>query len=500
MHEFCRRGSKNLGSGQIQMKPRVILLVLESVMILGIVLFEFFHHLHIRSLIPYPAINSLRNDLQKNADQLAKPVVNAVVLSADRPSTASVWESEFELVIRSNLKKTEAVKDACCRRDNAICQAALESFSSAHSTDLTFWLLVDTSCTSGLIQFDQVAFASSWPSKGVPGWEDVGMGTGSGPLSDGAPLTVIRLLVAESMEKSPLRIRWEPTEVMDNHLGTFTKRLSAVTNFVIDTNTVHSVSVGALMDAMSISDPYERSRLLNNEISGWPSTKHLLEFGTYAMPPLKNIAVAIVSDAESRKGVLEVSDWGVVNVVKKSDICQESSSSNTCKVTSKGTDILSSTFVSAVRHWLGLPSESSSKYGIYVSELIRVSLTLRRSYLNSIIESLDKQVNVLTTLSQLRVEPEVSDMMISAVENGVDAVSKSSNISLSTESARRGAELALHALSHESVVGPWSFSFEFLFALYGPVSLPILIPIIGAVVSYIAKKRGDSRREKKKED
>ena len=482
------------------MKPRVILLVLESVMILGIVLFELIHHLHIRAHFPYSGIDGLRNDLQKSAGQLAKPVVNAVFFNEDRPSSESVWQSDFVIVMIWNLKETEAVRDACCKGDNAVCQTALESFSSAHSVDLMFWLLVDTSCASGLIQLDQVAFASSWPSKGVTDWEDVGLGTGSGPLSDGAPLTVIRLLVAESMEKNPLRIRWEPTEVVGKHLATFTKRLGAVTNFFIDTNTVHSVSVGGPMEAMGISDPYERSRILNNGISGWPSTKHLLEFGTYAMPPLKNIAVAIVSDAESRTGLLEVPDWGIVNVVKKSDICHESSPRKICKVTSNGTDIISATFVSVVRHWLGLASETTSKYGISVSELIRVSLTLRRSYLNSIIASLDKQLNVLSTLSQLRVEPEVSDMMIAAVQKGVDAVSQSKNISLSTESARRGAELALQALSHESVVGPWSLSFEFLFALYGPFSLPILIPIIGAVVSFIAKKRGDSRREKKNED
>ncbi len=391
------------------------------------------------------------------------------------------------------------VRDVCCS-DAAGCDLALEQLHQKLENDSGFLIIHDSSCgeTTGLRIADNIAFTTRNIEPVIKVWEGVQRAEFSGPMSLDRGLVVVRLLMINSAGDSstPARIVWTHVQTIERQVRVVLAELSPIVEVILDTQTVYSGDIYQLLKTLDGSvDEYEASRLINSEVEVWSGTSHLLEFGAYAMPPLDNIAIFPSKDGV---GLYDVSDWGVLSVVDPDDLfkCGDS----VCELSEEGAKAISNIFISLVRKWLGLAPEKclgcfSNDTRIFsTTEKIHLMNARRKFYIDSAATDLRKQQKVLSSLPRLAFPAQVADMM----DEVVQLVSKSrseKNLTEGVRLAKVAATLAGEALRHESVVAPSSFSLEYLFALYAPAGLPIIFPVISALIS-LWKARRNRKSEK----
>ena len=467
---------------------------MQIVWILTITIFEAAYLYNRRSPFPKDELQFL-SEIYLNQIQTMKPVLNLVNFDGDFTNSYGFLIREHQ----SNFGGDPTIIDLrnkCCEGDATSCIKQLNSLSQRKSDELEYWLILDRECKDlGLIVSDQVAFAPSVPTQLLDQWSGTFLKDSTGPFVDSRPAAIVRLLLVDALEEASYkRIDWSPESLVPARLSGFLSELSKILDLTVDTNTVYSASASQLKQAFSNPDPYETSRILNKELSAWPATPHLMETGSYALPPISNIALAIVDDL-GESNIFEVPEWGVINATPLSQTLE--CTRDTCYLSVSGESLFVSTVVSALRKWLGLSptdclsgDDSCYSIGISVSEKIVLADRFRKSYIERIIENNLKQETVLSNLPSLVFNEQVSKMTLVSINQAVLSINSNST-ETSTEAAKLGALLSDEALSHETIIAPSHFFLEFMFALYGPIGLPIAVPVIGIIIQEIRRRRKD---------
>ena len=478
------------------MKPRIKILLWLTTSLLSFVAFESLYQYHWRARVPHAELNLLRELADTQHTSVGKPSLTVInfgkFVGDDVPG--------FRTTVRfppatDEFRAMQHVRDICCAGIRGDCSDAVASLSRSMSGDLSFSLLFDAACGSTLnVAHDHVGFASSVSADFLTQWASIKPNAFSGLFAKPAPLSILRFLLVESMGDNGARIAWSPESVVDPILAGMFAKLSPSMEVVVDTNTVYSANGDVIVDAVTNADPYERSRIINAELAEWAAPPHLLEFGVYSMPPLKTIAVvAVPPTGEVQSGTFDITDWVTLNVVPSDAVfnCTES----VCNVTFTGGSLLQSTLVSVVRSWLGLPSESClgddscRDTGLSTTEAIHLNAMMVKVNTQTIIDNTQKQINVLSSLGRLRFEQEVSDLTLEAVQLGIACI-RADSLDDAAALCKLGAAKSAEALHHESIVAPPHFSNEFFFALYGPIGLPILVPVLSGLLGEYRRRRG----------
>ena len=396
---------------------------------------------------------------------LALPIVRIVreseehalpVLSGFRIIPVSSSDNQIEL---------SGVGSACCLNYSmSDCNRALEIFSQRVAGDGDFHLLHHKACGETMHRYDQVMVSGSMSDAIVLPWRRQESLQFSGPFQHGHPLVVLRLLLVECLEESR-RVFWDSPSIWENYLSGFFAKLEPTFEVVFDSSAVHNGRCEKVFNLPGAESAYERSRLLNEELSVWVGAPHQMLVGTYSMPPLGHLAVAL-EDSSDHSGTFEIEDWGTVTAVGKAGVVE-----------------VASLVVNVVRRWLGLGDcgDEFCRSGISNTELIHLANRASCEFQAKTARNLRTLSSVLSALPRLPFnqgelwEETVHKLRI-ARETG------------SLHSARLGALQSWELLNDESMVAAPHFSLEFTFALYAPLFLPVSLPVLMALVRQ--KKKG----------
>jgi hypothetical protein len=195
-------------------------------------------------------------------------------------------------------------------------------------------------------------------------------------------------------------------------------------------------------------------------------------------------------DEKTEPGIFQVTEWGVLNFVHLNELfdCKDQS---VCVLTESGAQKIRDFTISLIRSWFGLSPKhcfGDCEVGLSMTELVHLAVRQRDLHVSNTIRDLDKQVSVLETIPRLRVTREVSERMAEAVTKASEAVTTHS-VFEGVIAAKQAAAAAAEALHHESVKAPSRFSIEYIFALYAPVGLPVVFPLLSALLAHIKRQR-----------
>jgi hypothetical protein len=410
-----------------------------------------------------------------------------VIYLTDPPQEASNWPTVSasavdEVFPRITPEAVEELSRECCVVGSKSCIGLLGRLSVRMGDNQNLWVLYDSKCAQeSLVVADNVGFTGKSIAGVIDNWRSNKIDVFSGPFKSDKGIGVIRFMLIESTTNGN-RLNWNPEETFKG-LRTFLVDLSPALEVIFDTQTVYSGEGDRLVENIkTVSDPYELSRLVNEEIEMWKGSPHLLEFGAYNMPPLTHVAL-VVGDADN--GIYDIGEWGVVNFKQLSNLF--ACTNKSCTLSATGQEYMNNFVISLIRKWLGLSTGASNGPALSRVEKILLSQARKRKYLDSMAEDIRKQDRVLSALPRLAFPQTVADMIHESIEYAKESAS-TSNLTEGVIRAKLAATLAGEALHHESVMAAPSFSLEYLFALYAPIGLPLVFPVVMALIAHLKKK------------
>ena len=274
------------------MKTKSGILIWLSSCIFFAVLFELALQYNWRSSFDFDLIRAFESSIDlRTSDDFVR-----VVYLSDPPShheLSNHWTvtSLAGVSPASLASPLQQIGRVCCSESPVACEKSLESFADISSGDFKLWIIYDNSCTNSFdVVFDNIVFSSNPNPKFLKQWDSSEISAPSGPFKSDRGLAVVRFLLIDA---TGMRLKYEPSTTFAAVRRFFT-RLSTIVEVVFDSQTVYSGEGERLYRTIQeTSDPYELSRLVNEEIETWTGPPHLLEFGAYAMPPIGYIALRI---------------------------------------------------------------------------------------------------------------------------------------------------------------------------------------------------------------
>lgn len=462
------------------MKDRRRILFWLSAWVVLVSFLEFVYQYNFRSYIPQSELEEFSHDMKASSFGLPLLYVHSNFISAFERDPFHVKAVSRKVIELTDLD-ISGLHDSCCSNDEGDCVSRLVDFSSKHNSSFKFWFFHDPSC-SGTFVHDNVGFSGFSDPTFLIEWGKLAPLKLSGVFDSGAaPISFVRLLLVQST-KGNNRIEWDSADLLS--VETVLDSISGSTEIGLETQLLYSGDDRAISEALEMPDAYEKSRILNQELAVWKGSGHLLEFGAYSMPPLSHIAVYLSSDL--KEGVYDVTDFGKLVIRNPSNVLTCFYDGGKCSVNS---DLLADIAISVIRSWLGLAWDSCKACTSVFSnsERIAISGSFRKRHLEGIESSIRKKLNILSGLPRLKFGKAVSDLMLGALNNGRESL-REENLRIAVERAKIGSAKAAEALSHESVSSLPYFSWEFRLALYGPLLLPVCVPLVAAWISIIRKQ------------
>lgn len=465
-------------------------------------LFEVFWNFNFRSDTPKIELGHFRSMVAGGEDRRFLPQLNVIHFeeSSDAMTAVSLKLNKVShLDMTAGMDSVVVCRQRCCEGDVNGCQEALTNLSKSLEETMEFWIIIDPRCPKIRSEFlDQVGYVSRWSEKSLDRWDASNVGPSSGPFATDRGLGVVRMLMIESLQNpsSNKRILWDPEKTLGTSVSSYISSLSPYVEIQMDSQTVYSNNATGLLGLLDGStDQYDTSRILNEELDIWNGPGHLLEFGAYSMPPLWNIATILTNESE---GLFNATEWGVLNFVRIETLFN-CSSADYCQLTESGSRRIQNTFISVIRYWLGLPTDKclgDCKEGSALSTTERILLgyTRRDELIQRMLDDSQRQINVLEALPRLRFPAEVSQMMHEAVATGIRALNED-NIVESVRLMKKASALSAEVLHHEAVTAPPSFAIEYIFALYGPIGLPVAFPVMAGLIEFWRSYRKNMREK-----
>lgn len=210
-----------------------------------------------------------------------------------------------------------------------------------------------------------------------------------------------------------------------------------------------------------------------------------------AFKPTESVQL-VDEEGESRQS-FAVQGFGAVAIAQ----CETGEASNSSSLSDCEARGVASGWISSVRSWLSLPADGSLATGEASLELLvarpridgiadwELQILARAAHAHFVqrtAETLRSLVELVDSLPDVVVREEIAAMAFQAVAKtraSIDAASQGDVTSALAES-REALVLALTAIHDDSVVSQLYFSWEFKYAVYLPISMPILVPLVTA--------------------
>mmetsp|Transcript_20404 Transcript_20404/g.44472 ORF Transcript_20404/g.44472 Transcript_20404/m.44472 type:complete len:570 (-) Transcript_20404:45-1754(-) len=327
------------------------------------------------------------------------------------------------------------------------------------------------------------------------------------------------------------RIGWDfPRGVLLPFLQRFFDRLRLLFDFEVDSQVIQCGSLGQtgsgsrsslVIKVDTVQDDFLR------QAGGWPGDA-LVRDARWLPPLIRFVAfrpteVFGVVDGEGRlQNSFSVQGWGTVaidgaNVTHNGVPCRAARRAageevrSTAELFSKcEAASVASAWVSNLRSWLALPPDApvpeASRHsggtlsveaalprraGVTDWELRKVAIAVHALFVRRTIETLVSFVELVDSLPDVAVTAEVSQMAFeaaSAARRAVEA-SEAHNLEEALSSSRQGLALALTASHDDTVVAQMYFSWEFKYAVYLPLFLPVVMPILVGSFRHVKKEK-----------
>lgn len=327
------------------------------------------------------------------------------------------------------------------------------------------------------------------------------------------------------------RIAWDfPEGVLAPFLGRFLGRLRRLFDLDVDSQVVQcgslsgppSRSAGGRVDAAAL-----RADFLSRA-GEWPGDTVTSE--ARWLPPLVRFVafkhsgdLHVVDSQNQEQQSFAVQGWGTVAITSEADAaCQaaEAEGAGFNDTNSKVKFLLdceaqqvASAWVSNLRSWLTLPPDApvpgnegascDAEQGLSLFaakprldglsgwELFGVARALHALLVQRTAETLENLLALVDSLPDVVVRAEIGEMAFEAAAAARRACSaaEEGDLAGALTAARRGLTLALTASHDDTVVAQMYFSWEFKYAVYLPLGLPMFVPILVALVRQVKHAR-----------
>ena len=304
------------------------------------------------------------------------------------------------------------------------------------------------------------------------------------------------------------RVSWD-FEVLSPFLSRFLERLQLIFDIELNSQVVQCGSLGTPLEPAERAHRIVDATMLQADFmrrtGEWPADT--LTRDARWLPPLVRLvafkpsaAVKLADERGQAQHSFALQGFGAVAIAACEN--QTGSESPQFNLTSCEAETVTSGWISSLRSWLSLPANESVAEGALQVDAggNRVALHAARPRLDGIsdwefeilaravhaqflrrtVETLRSLVELVDSLPDVEVREEIAAMAFKATQKAkasIEAAEKGDLLPSLVES-RQALLLALTAIHDDSVVSQLYFSWEFKYAVYLPISMPILVPIL----------------------
>lgn len=328
------------------------------------------------------------------------------------------------------------------------------------------------------------------------------------------------------------RVAWHFQEsLVTPFLQPFFERLGLLVDFEIDSQVVQCGSLSGPPDGAghAVNAAGLRADFLSRA-GEWPGDTATR--GARWMPPLvrfvafKHSGGLRVVDADNQEQrSFAVQGWGTVAITSENETsCQEAVEEETGSSNGTGNvkflsaceaQQVASAWVSNLRSWLTLPPDApvpgtgrgratcdaagglalhaaKPRFdGLAEWELLRAARAFHTLFVRRAADTLENLLALVDSLPDVVVRAEIGEMAFEAAAAARRActAAEEGNLEGALAAARRSLALALTASHDDTVVAQMYFSWEFKYAVYLPLGLPIIVPIVVALFRQLKQAR-----------
>jgi len=348
-----------------------------------------------------------------------------------------------------------------------------------------------------------------------------------------APSYVLSFFLVTDCQR---RISWDfQGGVLEPFLYRFLSRLKVLFDFEIDSQVVQCGSLdGSLRSETSFGKAVISAATLQNEFmrqaGDWPGDS-VTRDARWLPPLIRFVAfkpsgdVKVLDSDRRAQRSFAVQGWGAVAIAQTGH-CNSSCTSEDQAPACQNVEVLSicdaravtSEWVSSLRSWLELlpvvPEHVQSwsadsglellaarpQYdGITDWEMLLVARAVYGTFVRRTAETLVNLLDLIDSLPDVVVRAEIGKMAFDAVAAARAAAfaAQAGDLSAALSHARKGLHLALTATHDDTVVAERYFSWEFKYAVYLPLFMPMVVPIVFSLIRQLrhaAKLRVLERR------
>jgi len=132
------------------------------------------------------------------------------------------------------------------------------------------------------------------------------------------------------------------------------------------------------------------------------------------------------------------------------------------------------------------------RFGIASWELSRVARGLLPIFVKTAADNLRSLTGLVSDLPHIVVEPRIAQIVNLSAHNvlkGLDSLTNQKDLTLALRASRQGMFYSAEVLHDDSLMGDTFFSLEFRLAVYLPLTVPLVFPIITFVRRYFLSLR-----------
>jgi len=301
------------------------------------------------------------------------------------------------------------------------------------------------------------------------------------------------------------RVSWS-FNVLSPFLSRFLERLQLLFHIEMNSQVVQCGSLATSLEPAASQMPVIDASMLQADFmrraGEWPAD--VLTRDARWLPPLVRLVAFKPSGTlllEDEKGELQhsfaVQGFGAVAIAEcKNETGMGIESPKSRTLTQCEAEKVASCWISSLRSWLSLPSSTHIEGhvafvvarprfdGIADWELEILARAVHSEFVRRTAETLQSLLELVDSLPDVVVREDIGVTAYKAANKArtsIDAAARRDFI-LALAEARQALVLSLTAIHDDSVVSQLYFSWEFKYAVYLPISVPILVPIISSMI------------------
>jgi phosphatidylinositol glycan class S len=305
-------------------------------------------------------------------------------------------------------------------------------------------------------------------------------------------------------------------------LAPFVQKLKMLFDFEIDAQVVQCGSLGDSLASGNVVDAEVLQKAFLKSAGDWPGDTVTRD--SMWLPPLLHFvaykpstSITLLDEDKAPQQSFAVPGWGAVVVVDgENEGCDDTSALLASNTTTTATYLskcesqqVASAWVSHIRSWLDLPpfghneatDDDNPMLSVHIAppgpagmatwELRAVAHAIYSLFVKRAADKLEDTLELIDSLPTVAVRAELGKVIYQAAEAAKAATAAASvgDVPATLEAAREALRLALTASHDDTVVAHLHFSLEFRAAVYLPMALPVLLPLVLAILRSGQKAR-----------